>query len=88
MLTIVVPFLILLLSYLNSRNNLRQFSNYLSLGLRICLLLLFYALVLYFLTIQGYWDTGWASITIAFFTLIAISIIGVARLFQYLKYNK
>lgn len=85
--TILLPVIILLLNYVleGKPTTKRRIINYFFKSL---LWLIGYALLIYFLEMENYIDSGWAFYTLLFFITFAAIIIVPIRLFYFFKKEK
>lgn len=77
---IVIPILIILISYflrVNKPNSVYEFINF---GIVVSLLNIIYSFLLYFFYLMEIWDTGWACYTVWFFSIPILVILVIIHL--------
>jgi heme/copper-type cytochrome/quinol oxidase subunit 4 len=85
--TILLPLVILLLNYFveGKPNTKRKIISYF---FKSFLFLIIYTLLIYFLEMENYIDSGWAFYTLLFFLIPFAIIIIPIRLYYYIKKEK
>ena len=77
---IIIPILIILISYflcINKPNSIYEFVNF---GIMVILFNIGYSFVLYFMNQENIWDTDWAFYTIWFFSIPILLILVIIHL--------
>ncbi len=88
MFSIVIPLLILCIGYLIASQKPKSFKEIVDFSARLLPYLFCYALLLYFVNMEGYLDTGWAFFSVIFFLLPTGGIVLLLEFIYWIKSKK